>query len=173
MLQMYLWLQKQSLFRRPTLSVREILHSWIASSGEKPNVSILSLEALMLFCNNKTASWLNDKSPAERCELLHKARSSSSGLKQQYQVRRKKLIENCAKLLQAKQASLLRLREKKVREKENLTKAVMKFGLWQNEQHAVDGLAKLKSKTSKLHALKVQLDFRQKVLEQCPADNTS
>ena len=30
---------------------------------EKPNASILSLE--VLFCNNKTASWLNDKSPAE------------------------------------------------------------------------------------------------------------
>ena len=48
----------------------------------------------------------------------------------------------------------------------------MKFGLWQNEQHVVDGLAKLKSKTSKLHALKVQLDFRQKVLEQCSADKS-
>ena len=139
---------------------------------EKPNASILSLEALILFCNNKTASWLNDKSPTEHCELLHKARSSSSGLKQQYQVRRKKLIEDRAKLLQAIQASLLRLREKKVREKENLTKAVMKFGLWQNEQHVVDSLAKLKSKTSKLHALKVQLDFRPKVLEQCSADKS-
>ena len=104
--------------------------------------------------------------------MLHKARSSSSGLKQQYQVRRKKLIEDRAKLLQEKQASLLCLRKKKVREKENLTKAVMKFGLWQNEQHVVDGLAKLKSKTSKLHALKVQLDFRQKVLEQCPTDKS-
>ena len=81
---------------------------------EKPNASILSLEALILFCNNKTASWLNDKSPAERCELLHKSRSSSSGLKQQYQVQRKKLIEDRAKLLQAIQASLLRLQEKKV-----------------------------------------------------------
>ena len=104
--------------------------------------------------------------------MLHKARSSSSGLKQQYQFRRKKLIEDRAKLLQAKQASLLRLQEKKMREKENLTKAVMKFGLWQNEQHVMDGLAKLKSKTSKLHALKVQLHFRHKVLEQCPADKS-
>ena len=50
-------------------------------------------------------------------------------LKQQYQVWRKKLIEDCAKLLQAIQASLLHLREKKVREKENFTKAVMKFGI--------------------------------------------
>ena len=59
-----------------------------------------------------------------------------------------------------------------MREKENLTKAVMKFGLLQNEQHVMDGLAELKSKTSKLHALKVQLDFRHKVLEQCPEDKS-
>ena len=48
----------------------------------------------------------------------------------------------------------------------------MIFGLWQNEQHAMDGLAALKSKTSKLHALKVKLDFRHKVLEQCPVDKS-
>jgi len=46
----------------------------------------------------------------------------------------------------------------------------MNFGLWQTEQYVKDGLAKLKSKSSKLQALKVQLDFRHKVLEQCPAD---
>ena len=80
---------------------------------EKPNASILSLEAMILFCNNKTAKWLSDKSPAERSKLLHKARSSSTELKQRYQVQ-KKLIEDQAKLLQAKQASLLRLQEKKV-----------------------------------------------------------
>ena len=44
----------------------------------------------------------------------------------------------------------------------------MKFGLWQNEQHVMDGLAKFKSQASKLHAMKAQLDFRHKVLEQCP-----
>ena len=69
---------------------------------EKPNALILSLEALILLCNNKTASWLNDKSPAEHSELLHKVRSSLSGLKQQYQFQRKKLIEDHVKLLQAK-----------------------------------------------------------------------
>ena len=47
---------------------------------------------------------------------------------------------------------------------------VNKFGLWQNEQHVMDGVAKLKTKTSKLHALKVQLDFISTVLEQCLAD---
>ena len=53
-------------------------------------------------------------------------------------------------------------------EKENLTKVVMNFGLWQTEQHVKDGLGKLKSKATKLQTLKVQLDFRHEVLEQCP-----
>ena len=70
---------------------------------EKLNALILSLEALILFCNNKTACWLNDKSPAEHSELLHKIKSSSSGLKEQYQFRRK-LIEDHVKLLSTSKA---------------------------------------------------------------------
>jgi len=44
--------------------------------------------------------------------------------------------------------------------RKNLAKAVINFGLWQTEQHIKDGLEKLKSKASKLQALKVQLDFK-------------
>jgi len=139
--------------------------------GEKPNSPILSLEAMIFFCNDKTAKWLSDKT-AERSELLCKAQSSSSELKQRYKVRKKKLIEDQAKLVQTKQVSVLRLQEKKMRQKESLTKVIMNFGLWQNEQHVKDGLAKLKSTASKLHALKIQLDFRHKVLEQCPTDKS-
>lgn len=37
---------------------------------EKPNATTLSLEAVILFSNNKTAQWLHEKSLAEREELL-------------------------------------------------------------------------------------------------------
>jgi len=72
---------------------------------------------MILFCNNKTDKWLSDKSLAKHSELLYKARNSSTELKQWCQVWKKKLIEIQAKLLQAKQASLLRLQEKKVHQK--------------------------------------------------------
>lgn len=48
---------------------------------------------------------------------------------------------------------------------------MMIYGLWQTEQQVKEGLLKLKSKTSKLQALKAQLDFRKKVLEQGHIDN--
>ena len=101
---------------------------------EKPNASVLSLEAMILFSNNKTAKWLSDKDPAERSELLQKAKASAPELKKQYQARKKRLLEERADILQAKQAALIRMQEKKVREKENLTQAIMIYGLWQNEQ---------------------------------------
>ena len=51
-------------------------------------------------------------------------------------------------------------------EKEHLTQAMMVYGLWQTKEQIARGIAKCKSNTSKLKALKAQLDFRKKVLEQ-------
>ena len=48
----------------------------------------------------------------------------------------------------------------------------MVYGLWQTEDQIKEGLAKLKSKTSKLQALKAQLDFRKKVFEQICTDKS-
>ena len=45
-------------------------------------------------------------------------------------------------------------------------------GLWQTEEQITAGLAGLKSKTAKLKALKCQLDFRKKVLQQSYRDKT-
>ena len=88
---------------------------------EKPNATILSLEAMILFSNNKTAKWLSEKSQAERSKLLQKARACGPELKNQYQARKKQLLEERADILQANQVALMRLQEKKVREKEKLT----------------------------------------------------
>ena len=40
---------------------------------EKPNASTLSLEAMIMFTNNKTASWLNMKTLKEREEFIKQA----------------------------------------------------------------------------------------------------
>jgi len=50
--------------------------------------------------------------------------------------------------------------------KTKLIEAVLDSGLWQTNEQIITGLASLKSKTAKLKALKCQLDFRKKVLQQ-------
>ena len=159
MIQMKLWLNKPNQFQKLIQLVKGTLHSLIACCERKPNASILSLEAMVLFSNNKTAKWLSEKDPVERVELLKKARDCAPEFKRQCQAWKKKLLEEWANLLQAKQAALARLQQKSLQEKENLTQAIMEYGLWQTKQQVEEGLAKLKSKTSKLQAVKTQLDF--------------
>jgi len=81
---MHLWLK--SVPKTNTISERDFaqLDPFLR---EKPNKSILLLETMILFCNNIIAKWLSDKTLAEHSELLQKARSKSSKLKKQFQVR--------------------------------------------------------------------------------------
>ena len=133
---------------------------------EKPNATTIALEGLVLFSNNKTAQWLNEKSFEDREALFKKARKIAPEFKDLYKQRRRKLLEDRAKVLRDKQLALQKLREKKFREKEKLTEEIMVYGLWQNESQVTSGLDKLSSTSEKLKALKCQLDFRKKVLEQ-------
>ena len=139
---------------------------------EKPNASTLSLEAMIMFTNNKTASWLNSKMVKEREEIMRQARSITPEFKRLYRNRRQKLLEERAKLLQAKRLQLERLQAKKLKEKEELVQMILRYGLWQSKRQVQEELLKLKSKKEKVAALKLQLDFRKKVLEQKHADKT-
>ena len=133
---------------------------------EKPNATTLSLEGLILFSNNKTARWLQEKSHDEREILFGKARKLAPEFRELYKRRRKELLEDRAKVLREKQLVVQRLQEKKFKEKKKLTEEIMMYGLWQSEGQIKDALTKISSISQKLAALKCQLDFRKKVLEQ-------
>ena len=134
---------------------------------EKPNATTLSLEGLILFSNNKTASWLSTKSVKEREELFKKARKLAPEFRQQYKKRREKLLEDRSKILREKQMALQHAHRKLLHDKEKLTEEIMVFGLWQSEDQIRECLASIKSTPEKLRVLKLQLDFRKKVLGQC------
>ena len=62
------------------------------------------------------------------------------------------------------------MRQKKLKEKEQLTENIVAYGLWQSREQVTEKLSALKTKKEKVKALKVQLDFRKKVLEQTHAE---
>ena len=133
---------------------------------EKPNATTVALEGLVLFSNNKTAEWLHEKSPEDREAIFKRARKIAPEFRDLYKQRRKKLLEDRAKVLRDKQLAVQKALEKKIREKEKLTEEIMLYGLWQNESQVTSALEKLSSTSEKLKALKCQLDFCKKVLEQ-------
>ena len=60
---------------------------------EKPNASLTSLENLIMFSNNKTSSWLSQKSVQEREDLLKIARSKASDLRKVYKLRSEEVLK--------------------------------------------------------------------------------
>ena len=96
---------------------------------EKPNATTLSLEAVILFSNNKTAKWLQSKTAEEKEELFHKARHCAVEFQKLYRERKQILQEERAQIWKSKQAALLRLQEKALKEKETLTNELMLYGL--------------------------------------------
>ena len=59
-----------------------------------------------------------------------------------------------------------------VKEKEILTKEIEKLHLWTYQAHITNGLAQLSRKSDKLQALKLQIKFRDKVLNQTHSDKS-
>lgn len=92
-----LQLETKSVPKTNVISERDFAHL-DRLLREKPNATTLSLEAMVLFSNNKTARWLNSKSQAEVKELLQKARSAAPEFKRLYKSRRKQMQEERMKL---------------------------------------------------------------------------
>jgi len=133
---------------------------------EKPNASTLSLEAMVLFSNNKTIKWLNSKSAEEVQHLLQTARKKAPEFKRLFKQRKQDILEGRIKALHEKQCALDAARKRGLRLKEKLTQDIIHFGLWQTREEITTGVAKQKSKAGKLKALKIQLNFRKQVLNQ-------
>ena len=84
---------------------------------EKPNASTLSLEAMVLFSNNRTVSWLSSKSADEIQSLLQQARTLAPEFKRLYKDRREQIIKDRTQILYAKEQALKAAREKVIKEK--------------------------------------------------------
>ena len=133
---------------------------------EKPNATIMSIEAMVMFSNNKTPKWIRTLSNEYRTELFKQAREKGPKFRKTFQARRFLLLEERAKIVREKQAAAAKKKIKDRKEKEKLTQEITSLGLWQAIDQIDAGLEGLRSKTAKLKALKVQLDFRKKVLQQ-------
>ena len=83
-----------------------------------------------------------------------------------FKERKQNILEARIRALHEKQHALEAARIKQLRLKENLTKDIIQYGLWQSKEDIAEGVAKERSKTAKLSALKVQFNFRKRVLDQ-------
>ena len=134
---------------------------------EKPNAHLVALEALILFSHNKTSSWLNRLSSDERKALFQAARTLAPCIKRKFKVRQEEIEVKRQEDVKRRAEAIARKELKAVQEKEKLTKEVEHLGgLWTSRAEVEDGLEHLERNAKKVEALKVQINFRHKVLGQ-------
>ena len=125
---------------------------------------------MILFTNNKTASWLKSKTDSRL--VIRTARTKSPEFQKLFQHRQMVMFEERAKIQRAKVKAVAEKRACERQERKKLTEAVLVSGLWQMKEQIIAGLAGLKLKTAKPKALKCHFDFRKKVLQQTYRDKT-
>jgi hypothetical protein len=132
----------------------------------KPNISTLASEAYIMYSQNRTSAWLKEQDAQTLDALVKEARKSRGKLQQKFRERKKDIEERkrqqVAKRIQGREKA----EKKKVVEKEQISCKMIEFGLWQTETEVVEQVASYRFVNEKLAALKAQLRFRQKVLEQ-------
>ena len=139
---------------------------------EKPNATTIALESMILYSHNKTSNWLDQKASEEK-EILHKAvRTLAPVIRKKFKERREEIEARAAAALEKKQEEIQRKHLQAVKEKEMLTKEIEKLRLWTCRADVTNGLAQFSRKRDKLQALKLQIKFRDKVLNQTHSDRS-
>ena len=139
--------------------------------SQKPNATHIALESLLLYSHNQTSAWLHSKSAEEREILLKAARTLSPIQKSRFNKRREEIKLKRQDAVRRKEEEHARKEEREIRLKETLTKKIQAMGgLWTSEKNVEEGLKRIKTMKMKREALKLQINFRRKVLQQLHAD---
>ena len=139
---------------------------------EKPNAHTVALEAIIMFAHNKTSLWMEKLTYDERERLLKTARTLSPKFRAKFQERRREIEARRLKDLEKRAEAIARKELKAVAEKEKLTKEIAVFGLWTSKVEVENGIKLCRDQKEKRNALKLQISFRHKVLNQTNPDKS-
>ena len=133
---------------------------------EKPHATTLAIEAMILYSNNKTSEWLQTKTEGEKKEIFEVARKMAPSHRKLFKERLKEIQAYRRHQLQVREEELARKQQKEQREREELLTQIHELGYWRAKATVTEQLCKMKTIAQKKAALKVQLKYRRKVLQQ-------
>ena len=145
---------------------------WKFLLNHKPNISDLSAEAFTLFALNKTGAWLDAQTEADRNQIVMNAQKDVKLMRQKYKERRIEIQNARRESLEKERLEKERKEKARVEESEKLCRKIEAHGgLWCSEQAVDDCLKKLTTgkrgdNKLQLEAIKDQINFRKKVLQQ-------
>ena len=138
---------------------------------EKPNITILTGEAIIAFCHNKTMDWIMSTTVKEREELCTSARKNTNELRRKFKERANEIKMQVRRNIEMKLAKEKEQQQKKLQRAEDLVNEIQLWGLWQSGEEVDSALKRIKTQGDKLSALKSQLKFRRFILGQHADDH--
>ena len=132
----------------------------------RPNASILANEAMILYSYNKTSEWLNQLGERDRAAIIKDSMENRKVLYAKFAQRKKELKEAMIKKLEDKAREIKEKEERRLKLKEKMTSDICYYRLWQSDSDIDKFLSEISTETERKKALKVQLNFRKKVLKQ-------
>ena len=140
--------------------------------AQKPNATYIALESVLLYSHNKTSSWLHSKQPDERERLIQAARSMTGFHRKTFLKRREAIEAKRIEAIKVREREMVKKKAKELKSKEDLTLQIQKIGLWTSCEEMDRHLEQISSKKEKVSTLKLQINFRRKVLNQVHADKS-
>ena len=137
---------------------------------EKPNASLVALESLILYSHNKTSQWLQEQKAEDKERLIKAARALAPSIKAKFKARQEEIQRRHEEALVLKEQAIAKKKARELMEKEKLTVEIGKVGMWTNKAEVIRGLDAVSKKSDKLKLLKLQINFRRKVLCQTHSD---
>ena len=117
-----------------------------------------------MFSNSKSAQWVAMLSDKQRQQLFKQAREKGPAFRKAFKSRRAALLEERSKIVREKQAAAAKKKNEGSKRKGKSYSRYHYHGIVANFRSNRSWVKE--SKTAKLKELKVQLDFRKKVLQQ-------
>ena len=131
----------------------------------KPNATTLSLEAVIMWQNNKTSAWLNEKSEEEKKKLMESARKGAADAHRRFNERRKTLKQKKLQKLKDKQKAKEEAAQKSQLQKVKVLAKLTKTGhLWTSVNEVDSELQKIPDEKDKKEAVLAQINVHRVVL---------
>ena len=137
----------------------------------RPNATLLTNEAYLMYSHNKTREWLESLPDEERNKLIDNARKQGKSARMKFKERLRAIEAKRLEIQEERKRKLEVTEQKRRQELEELTNNVCYYGLWQSIEQVNEGLATLDTENEKREALQAQLKFRRKVLNQKHQDS--
>lgn len=133
-----------------------------------PSANVSTIESSVMFRNNQTSSWLDEKDDIKQNSIVTSARKQNAYMINQRKERKQQLLKDHQKIIQERESAKKLKLEKKEKENDKMRENMAKIRIW-NEIDIECKLDEIKCKSGKIQAIKKHINM---IKESLKIDNS-